>query len=102
LSLEQELGEFHTTTERSQVGAVIYQLDSVGFHDLPVNLAAGQLVEMNGKLVAQILVLEKALRTEHPARAAGPAEEVHELEHDLSSAVYPWPEGAAPADSHHD
>jgi hypothetical protein len=30
--------------ERSQVGAVIYQLDSVGFHELPVKLAAGQMV----------------------------------------------------------
>jgi hypothetical protein len=59
-------------------------------------------VKISGKLVAQILVLERALRTEDPARAAGPAEEVHELEHDLSSAVYFWPEGAAPADSHHD
>jgi hypothetical protein len=42
--LGHELGELHTPMERSQVGAVIYQLDSVGFHELPVKLAAGQMV----------------------------------------------------------
>lgn len=125
-ALEREVAELQEASARAHVAAVTYQLDSVGFHDLSVQLAAGQMVagalgpvrrariaaqaiswpheleEMNEKLVAQLLVLEEALRTEDPAKAAGPAEAVHELEHDLSNAVYAWLVGAAPTDGHGD
>jgi hypothetical protein len=123
-ALERELGELHPAVQRAQVVAAMYQLDSVGFHDLAEELAAGQLPpgalgpvrrariaaqavawphalqELHGELVAQLLVLEEALRTEDPAQAASPAELVHETEHDLSNAVYAWLSGAAPPSGH--
>jgi uncharacterized protein YcnI len=42
------------------------------------------------KLVEHLEHLQAAVRTENAAAAVGPAQEMHEVEHDLSQAAYAW------------
>jgi hypothetical protein len=115
----------HAAAQRAQVIAVIAQLDSAGFHGLDENVAAGNVpagslgrvrrariiaqatnwpapaAETAAKLVEQLNLLEPAVRDEDASRAAGPAHEVHELEHTLSDQIYAWLGNATPASVQH-
>jgi len=115
----------HAAAQKAQVMSTIYHLDKVGFHGLEDSTKAGtipagalgnvrrariqmmatdwpdSMKDMATKLGGHMMELEEALRTEVAARAAGPATEVHEIEHDLSEAVYQMLSGNAPAPAPH-
>ncbi len=115
----------HHSAQKAQVMAVTFQLDKSGFHDLEESLAAGTLPsgalgpvrrariateatewpsalhDTSKKLVHHMKELEEALRAENVAKAAPLAKEVHELGHDLSSAVYSWLSGEQPSQTKH-
>ncbi len=110
--------------QRTQVIAVIYQLDTAGLHDIDVDLTAGHIPAgalgqvRRARIAAQatswphgvqsdaaVLVeamqrLEAGLRDEDAAKAQPSAKEVHDLEHDLSNKVYAWLSGVTPSGSH--
>ena len=98
--------------QKAQMMAVTFQLDRSDFHDIDETLAGGRmpagalgsvrrarialmatdwpeaLHEMVRELGGHMLELEEALRAEDVARAAPHAKKVHDVGHDLSSAVY--------------
>jgi hypothetical protein len=124
--LEQQLAEVRAATQKAQLLATTYQLDSSGLHDLDVALnERGQLVsgalgkirrariatqatawpreleETANKLVAQLVLLEQGLRDESVEAAKGPAKEVHDIAHDLSGLTYDLLSGQKPAGHGH-
>ncbi len=125
-NLERELHEMNDSTQRAQVLAVTFQLDSAGFHGLSESLNAGtvpsnavglvrrsritaqatswpaELRETANRMIQEMSALEAAVRDEDAARAAGPGDEVHDLEHDLSDMVYSLYGGGTPPASSDD
>jgi hypothetical protein len=117
--------ELEEAIQKTQVIAVAYQLDNAGFHALDESLAAGKMVpgalgtvrrariaaeattwpdsmrDTEMKLVAEMRMLEDALRDEKVADAAPHAKAVHDLEHDLSDLAYTWLSGAQPMPHDH-
>ncbi|MFN8526532.1 MAG: hypothetical protein U0821_25805 [Chloroflexota bacterium] len=113
----------YAAAQKAQVIATVYHLDKVGFHGLEDAINAGNIPagslgtvrrarvtmmavdwpaamrETVTSLNTQMLALEAALKDENAEAAKVPAHEVHEIEHDLSGAVYTWLGGgqAAPA-----
>jgi len=117
----------HMAAMKAQVMHTIYQLDASGFHDLETKLQAGTLppgsfgtvqharimaeaTEWPADLkqaasdeIAQLKLLEAALKAEDVNAAKNPAHEVHEGGHGLSTRVYAWLGGTpAAADSDDD
>ena len=112
--------------QKAQVMAVTFQLDKSGFHDLDESLAAGTMPsgalgnvrrarialmatdwpeamhELARELGGHMMELEQALRAEDVAGAAPHAKKVHDVGHDLSTAVYTMLSTgqAAPAHGH--
>ena len=110
--------------QRTQAMAVIYQLDTTGFHDLEVDLSSGQVpagalgkvrrariaaqatnwpgevASDAASMVEAMQQLESGLRDEDASKAQPPAKEVHDLEHDLSTKMYAWLSAAQPGGSH--
>ena len=111
--------------QKAQAGATTYQLDKAGLHDIDEGAKAGaipagalgnvrrariatqatewpdDLKPMADALVADMRLLEEAIRSEDPARAVEIAAKVHDGEHDFSAAVYSWLEtGRAPEGGH--
>lgn len=98
----------------AQVVAAAYVLDNSGFHDLEEATAAGQmpagslgrvqrahmitaatmwpqpLKETAARLTTELGTLSAAMQAGDVSAAAGPAHEVHEIEHDLSRDAYAW------------
>lgn len=112
--------------QKAQVIATTFQLDNSDFHDIDVQAAEGKIMPgalgyvrrarvatqatewpdalkpMANDLVNQMKMLEEAIRSEDASKVAEPAKKVHDVEHDLSAAVYTWLEtGQAPASGGH-
>jgi uncharacterized protein YcnI len=103
-----------TAASIGQVIAAINLLDTSGFHDLDESAAAGTipagslgrvqrahyvaaatkwpaaLADQAKSLTTELGELRAALEADNVAEAAGPAHEVHEMAHDLSSGAYAW------------
>ncbi len=115
----------HMTAVKAQVMHTVYQLDSAGFHALDEGTHAGTippgalgsvrrarivaqatewpetLKPTADSMIAQMRALEAALRNEDAAAAAGPAGQVHDIGHDLSTKTYDWLSGGqSPAPGH--
>ncbi|MCC7370028.1 MAG: hypothetical protein IT306_16505 [Chloroflexi bacterium] len=111
--------------QKAGVSASTFQLDKSGLHDIDVAANEGRLLPgalgnvrrariavqatawpealqpMAAENVEALKALEEAIRSEDPAKVAGPAKAAHDKGHDLSAAVYGWLDtGAAPADGH--
>lgn len=110
--LDQQVADLRADLQKTQLLAVAYQLNTSGFHDLDVKLNQGEMVfgalgrvqqariavqatnwpgELRptvDQIVAQMKLLESALRDENVEAAKGPAKQVHDLGHDLSHAAY--------------
>ena len=121
-TVDQQLTELRASLQQTQLMAVTYQLDASGFHDLDVKLNQGEMVygalgkvqharvavqatdwpsEMRptvDQLVAQMQLLESALRDENVEAGKDPAKQVHDLAHDLSHAAYAALEQHQPAE----
>jgi len=100
--------------QKAQVAHATYQLDSAGLHAIDEGSKAGTipagalgtvrrariavqatewpdaLKPMAAEQVANMKLLEEALRTEDPSKAVELAAKVHDGGHDLSAAVYTW------------
>lgn len=111
---------------KAQLMAVTFQLDKSGFHDLDESLAAGTMVPgglgsvrrarialmatdwpdelrpMAMELAGHMTELESALRAEDVVAAAPEARAVHDVGHDLSSAVYGYLSGGLTTPAHGD
>jgi uncharacterized protein YcnI len=111
-----------------QVIAAVAVLDGTGFHALHDEIAAGTIPADSvgkvqrarlvaaaiqwpeplradaAKLVEQLEHLHAAVRSENAASALSPAQQVHDMEHDLSQAAYAWlgQRGGLVAGGHHD
>jgi hypothetical protein len=114
----------HAAAIKAQVMHTMYMLDSSGLHAIDEATAAGTvppgslgtvrrarivaqatdwpdaLKPAASDLVAQMKLLEVALKNENAAAAKDPAHQVHDMGHDLSDKVYAWLGGGAPADEH--
>ena len=111
--------------QKAQVIATTFQLDKSGLHDIEEQSKAGTIMPgalgyvrrariaaqatewpdglrpMATTLVADMKVLEEAIRTEDASKVVEPATKVHDGGHDLSAAVYTWLDtGAAPSGGH--
>jgi uncharacterized protein YcnI len=120
--------ELTQATTVGQVIAAVALLDSTGFHALHDSIAAGTVPADSvgkvqrarlvtaaiqwpeplradaAKLVEQLEQLHAAVRAENAVGATGPAEQAHNIEHDLSQAAYAWlgQRGGLAAGGHHD
>ena len=115
----------HLAAQKAQVIAATFQLDNSELHDIEEGARAGTILPgalgyvrrariatqatewPEGlkptaiALVADMKVLEEAIRTEDASRVVEPATKVHDAGHDLSAAVYTWLEtGQAPEAGH--
>jgi hypothetical protein len=119
--LRQQLSGAQIAAQRAQVIAVVYQLDTAGFHALDEAVSAGRipagslgqvrrgrialqattwpegLRDTANRMASAMAQLEPALRDEDANRAKGPASDVHELGHDLSDQAYTWLGSGSPA-----
>jgi hypothetical protein len=111
----------YMVAQKAQVAATTFQLDQSGLHDIDVAATEGTIVPgalgavrrariatqatawpdglkpMADRLVTDMKTLEEAIRTEDASKVSEPAKKVHDVAHDLSSAVYTWLEtGQAP------
>jgi hypothetical protein len=113
-SLRREAHAAHEAAMKAQVLAVIYQIDTVGLHDLDESVEAGTipsgslgrvrrsriaveavawpegLRETANKLKEHLNQLESAVRDENVDAAKDPAHEAHDVGHDLSDLAYGW------------
>jgi len=114
----------HAAAIKAQVMHTMYQLDNSGFHGIDEATAAGTvppgsygavnrarvmaqatewpdtLKPAASDMVAQMKLLEDALKNENAAAAKDPAHQVHDMGHELSEKAYAWLGGGAPADQH--
>jgi hypothetical protein len=109
----------HMAAMKAQVMHTTYQLDSSGFHALDQSLQGGtlppgsfgtvqrarvmaeatewpdDLKQLATDEIAQLKLLETALKNEDVEAAKDPSHQVHEVGHDLSAKAYAWLGGAA-------
>ena len=114
----------HQAAIKAQVMHTIYQLDSSGFHGIEDSVNNGtvpagslgavqrarvmaeatdwpsDLKPMATAEIAQLKLLEAALKNEDANAAKDPAHQVHEVGHDLSAKAYAWLSGTPASDEH--